>query len=165
MTKRDKILLQQSELRTELSGQLDTDIEKRGENFTDTIGKLTKELQATEIELRAAIAIEGTDPEPLETRSDGADREKRQLLGKASLSNFIRSAVSGKSITGAEAEASDAFNCPGLCPLELFGMERRSEMDNLETRAITPSPSTTGVMLSPTVPALFDSSIAGYFGH
>ena len=164
MTKRDSILLKQSELRTELSGLLDVDVEKRSENFTDTVNKLTKELQSTEIELRAAIAIEGTDPEPRETRTEGdaEDREKRELLGKASLANYIKATVSGRTVTGVEAEASDAFGCPGLVPLQLF--ERRSDVGNLETRAVTPSPSTTGVTMSPTVPALFDQSVAAWLG-
>ena len=166
MTRKDKITLRQSELREELSGLLDTEIEKRGEDFTEKVGKLTKELQGLETELRAAISLDGTDAEPEKREDlDAEDREKRDLLGKVSLAGYIRSAISGKAPDGAEAEASDAFGCPGQVPLELFELERRSEKpDALETRAVTPAPGTTGQTLAPTVPALFDQSVAGFLG-
>ena len=167
MNRKDKITLRQSELREELSGLLDTEIEKRGEDFTEKVGKLTKEMQSLEIELRAAISLDGADAQPTETRSEGdaEDREKRELLGKTTLASYIRACVSGKTVDGAEAEASDAFGCPGQVPLELFELERRSEKpDALETRAVTPSPDTTGQTLAAAVPALFDSSIAAFLG-
>ena len=124
-------------------------------------------MQGLELELRAAVVIDGTEAEPVETRSEGdaEEREKRELLGKVSLGNYIKAAVSGKTFTGAEAEASEAFNCAGLVPLELFELERRSEQPNaLETRAVTPSPATVGQTLAPTVPALFDQSVAAWLG-
>ena len=167
MTRKDKITLRQSEIRTELSALLDTDVEKRSEDFGDKVGKLTKEMQGLELELRAAVTLEGTDAEPVETRSEGdaEAREKRELLGKVSLAGYIRSAISGKAPDGAEAEASDAFGCPGLVPVALFELERRSEKpDGLETRAVTPAPGTTGRTLAPTVPALFDQSVAAWLG-
>ena len=168
MTRKDKAMLKISECKESLSGLLDTEIEKRGEDFTEKVGKLTKELQGLETELRAAISLDGVDAEPTETRSEGdaEDREKRGLLGKVSLAGYIRSAISGKAPDGAEAEASDAFGCPGMVPLSLFELERRHEEngDGLERRAVTPSPSTTGISLAPTVPMLFDQSIAGFLG-
>ena len=167
MTRKDKITLRQSEIRTELSALLDTEVEKRAENFGETVGKLTKEMQGLEVELRAAVVLDGTDAEPVETRSEGdaEGREKRELLGKVSLAGYIRSAISGKAPDGAEAEASEAFGCPGLVPVALFELERRSEKpDGLETRVVTPAPGTTGQTLAPTVPALFDQSIAGFLG-
>lgn len=166
MTKRDRILLRQSELRSQLSELLDVPLETRGEDFGEKVGKMTRDLQATETELRAAMTLEGTEPEPVETRGDGGDaeaRERRQLLGKASLAGYLRAAISGKSLSGAEAEASDAYGVPGLIPLELF--ETRSEDgDALETRAATSAPDTVGRTLAPTVPALFDQSVASWLG-
>ena len=170
MTRKDKITLRQSEIRTELSGLLDMDVEKRAEDFGGKVSALTKEMQGLELELRAAVVIDGTEAEPVETRSEGdaETREKRELLGRASLANFIKAAVSGKTLSGAEAEASDAFGCPGLVPLELFDslrVETRSEQpDALETRAVTPSPATVGQTLAPTVPTLFDQSVAAWLG-
>lgn len=164
MTRKDKIMLKQSELREELAGLLDTDVETRSEDHGDKVNKLTKALQETETELRAAIAIDGTESEP-ERRDDldAEDRERRSLLDKASLASYIRAAVSGKTLTGVEAECSDAFGVPGLVPLELFET-RQERPHDLETRDITPAPSTTGVSMAPTVPALFDQSVAGYLG-
>ena len=132
-------------LRTEISTLLATDVEKRAEDFGEKVGKLTKDMQALEIELRAAVVIDGTDAEPVETRSEGdaEEREKRQLLGKVSLGNYIKAAVSGKTLSGAEAEASEAFGCAGMVPLEVFDTLRETRSEdhgNLETRAITPSP-------------------------
>lgn len=168
MNRRDKILLRQSEIRTELSGLLDTDVEKRGEDFGDKVSKLTKDLQGLETELRAAIAVDGAESEP-EKRDDlsAEDREKRELLGKATLAGYIRAAVAGKAPDGPEAECASAFGCLGQVPLELFELERRSEdtgNGNLETRAVTPAPGTTAQTLAPTVPALFDSSLAAWLG-
>ena len=167
MTRKDKITLRQSEIRSELAALLDTEIEKRAEDFGDKVGKLTKEMQGLELELRAAVVIDGADAEPIETRSEGdaEAREKRELLGKVSLSNYIKAAMNGKPLTGEEAEASAAFGCEGQVPLELFELERRSEKpDGIETRAITPSPGTTGIALAPVVPALFDQSVAAWLG-
>ena len=166
MTRKDKITLRQSEIRSELAALLDTEVEKRAENFGETVGTLTREMQGLELELRAAVVIDGAD-EPVETRREGdaEAREQRELLGKATLAGYIRAAISGKSLVGAEAEAGDAFGCPGQVPLALFELERRTEKtDGLETRAVTPAPGTTGIALAPTVPMLFDQSIAEFLG-
>ena len=168
MTRLQKIQLKQSDTREKVAALLD--LETRSDEQNDELKKTTLELRSLESDYQAAVALEGTDAEPTETRNEGdaEDREKRQLLGKAMLSNFIRAAVSGKTITGAEAEASEAFNCPGLVPLELFDslrLETRSEDgQDRETRAVTPSPATVGQTLAPTVPALFDQSVAAWLG-
>ena len=162
-TRQDKIRLRQSEIRTELSTLLDTETEKRAEDFGGKVSALTKEMQGLEIEVRAAVVLDGTEAEP-ERRDDldAETREKRGLLGKATLSNFIRAAISGKTVTGAEAEASEAFNCGGMVPLELFDSLR------VETRKRTARRHSGtwnhGQTLAPTVPALFDSSIAEFLG-
>ena len=165
MTRLQKIQLKQSDTREKVAALLD--LETRSDEQNEELKKATLELRSLESDYQAAVAIEGADAEPTETRSEGdaEDREKRELLGKVSLAGYIRSAISGKAPDGAEAEASDAFGCPGLVPLELFELERRSEQpDGLERRAVTPSPATVGQTLAPTVPALFDQSVAAFLG-
>ena len=166
MTRLQKIQLKQSDTREKVAGLLDLDT--RSDEQNDELKKATLELRSLESDYQAAVALEGTDAEPTETRTEGdaEDREKRDLLGKATLAGFIRAAISGKAPDGAEAEASDAFGCPGLVPLELFELERRSEDhgEDLERRAVTSPPATTGISLAPTVPALFDQSVAGFLG-
>ena len=85
--------------------------------------KLTKQLQATEIEMRAAVTLEGTDPEP--ERRDDVDaegREKRQLLGKASFGKRLHSRgnQSGKAVSRArKLQYLTLSTVRVLVPLEL----------------------------------------------
>ena len=159
MNRLQKIQLKQSETRQTVAGLLD--LETRSTEQDDELKKATLELRRLEGDYQAALAIDGPEAEP-EQRDDGdsEDREKRSLLGRTKLAGYIQAAVNGKTPSGAEAEASEAFNCPGMVPLELF--ETRSGTDGLETRAVTPAPSTTGQSLASPVPALFESSLAAF---
>ena len=63
MTKVQKAQLRQSELKTEIAAELDKEIEQREE------GRLTREAQAVEVELRTALTIEAetTIPDRIDT--------------------------------------------------------------------------------------------------
>ena len=88
------------------------------------------------------------------------DRERRELRGKAKLAGFIAAVIEDRRIDGAELEVSQAFNCSGKVPLEMFERE-----DVEELRAITPSPSTSDqVLAKPIVPAIFQRSAAAWLG-
>ena len=140
--------------------------EQRGE--LDAIEKSTPDLER---QLRAAgVALEIEEKET-ETRAvdnpDAEQRERIELRSKAMLTNFFLNAARGRLVDGPEAElqAAAGINGHGI-PLELWDVpiSRRDGEGERETRAITPSPGTTGVNLDPIHPAVFSTSIASRLG-
>ena len=129
-------------------------------------GKLT-ELRSTAagLETRVAAATE-TEQRALQNAPehtvDGAERERRELRSRSRLGRWFEAAISGRNVSGAEAEVATAYGCPEAIPLEMF--ERRAASGRTETRAVTSAPSTTDENLAPIVPALFDRSAAAYLG-
>ena len=94
---------------------------------------------------------------------DGAERERRELRSRSRLGRWFEAAISGRNLSGAEAEVATAYGCPDAIPLEMF--ERRAASgQRTETRAVTPAPSTTDENLAGIVPALFDRSAASWLG-
>ena len=128
--------------------------------------KLT-ELRSTAagLETRVAAATE-TEQRALQNAPehtvDGAERERRELRSRSRLGRWFEAAISGRAVSGAEAETAVAYGCPEAIPLEMF--ERRASSGQTETRAVTPAPSTTDENLAGIVPALFDRSAAAYLG-
>ena len=110
MTKRQKIQLEQSEKRqkiNELLGLDELSDEQRGDLDT-----LTKRMQHIEVEMRAAIVVEGE--EEAETRGmfgggDGQSAELRQLLGTVTLADYLNPAAAGGAVEGRAAELSAAL--------------------------------------------------------
>ena len=66
-------------------------------------------------------------------------------------------------MAGVESELSAAFGLKGAVPLEFFET-RQDKPKDLETRAVTPAPSTTDQNVQRVVPALFDRSVAAWLG-
>ena len=134
----------------------------------DTIEKSTPDLER---ELRAAtVALEDEEKET-ETRAvndpDTEQRERIELRSKAQLTTYFLNAARGRMADGAESELQAAAGVSGHgIPLELWDVpiERRDGEGERETRAITPSPGTTGVNLDPIRPAVFANSIAPRLG-
>ena len=128
-------------------------------------GKLT-ELRSTAagLETRVAAATE-TEQRALQAAPehtvDGAERERRELRSRSRLGRWFEAAISGRNVSGAEAETAVAYGCPDAIPLEMF--ERRAVAQG-ETRAVTSAPSTVDENLAPIVPALFDRSAASWLG-
>ena len=99
------------------------------------------------------------DGELAETRAaagDGLDKEARErieLRSKASLGTFFRAALTGKTVTGAEAELQAAAAVDGI-PIEMWEPDPRIEARRAdpEHRAITPAPGTAGINLDPIRP-------------
>ena len=128
-------------------------------------GKLT-ELRSTAagLETRVAAAQE-TETRALqdapEHAVDGAERERRELRSRSRLGRWFEAAISGRNLSGAEAEVATAYGCDGAIPLEMF---QRAASGQTETRAVTPAPGTVDENLAPIVPALFDRSAAAWLG-
>ena len=164
MTNAQKIRLRLSQVRqrlNEISGL-------EGDAFTDEIRAEADTLQSEYADLetrhRAAIVAEGEG----ETRANGEDpdaeaRERLELRSCASLTAYLRAALSGRQVDGAEAELRAAAGVGDGIPLELWDT---ATSKNGETRAdaATGAPGTVGVNLDRIRPQVFANSIAPRLG-
>ena len=128
----------------------------------DTIERATADLER---QIRAAtVALEDEEREA-ETRAvnepDTEQRERIELRSKASLTGYLRAALEGRQVDGAEAELRSAAGVSGI-PLELW--EVPQEIERRQTDAATSAPGTTGINLDRIRPAVFANSIATRLG-
>ena len=127
----------------------------------DTIEKGTPDLER---QIRATrIAVEDEDKEA-ETRAvdapDAEQRERVELRSKAQLTTYLRAALSGQQVAGAEAELRAAAGVTGI-PLELWDVPQEIQQ---RADAVTGAPGTVGVNLDRIRPAVFANSIAPRLG-
>ena len=177
MTKSQTISVRLSEIRQRLNEIAGLD----GDALTDEVraesDALTGEYSGKETQYRAALVSEGDEAEHRaagDSHEDGEARERRELRGRARLSNYINAAIEKRGVGGAENEYAAACDAPGLVPLELFGgtAEQRAaewrarQSGRVEYRDVTPGPADANVQQNqaPIVPALFDRSVAQYLG-
>jgi hypothetical protein len=162
MTQSQRLALRLSEIRQALN-ELNGTEGALSEEQRGALDKLTAEYRDVETRHRAAIVTEADEAEERSAdegdEGDAEERERRELRARCSLGRWFEAAISGKAISGAEAELSQAAGARGDVPLELFQRERTTE-----TRAVTPAPGTTNENLAPIVPALFDRSAAAWLG-
>ena len=158
MTNAQKLQIKLSETRQRLNAL--SVLESPSADETREMEALSGEYQSLEVRHRAAIIAEDADIE----RAKGAhedmnaeQRERVELRSKAYLGAFLKAALAGKQVTGAEAELQAACGIDGI-PLELW--------DVPETRAdaTTNAPGTVGVNLDVIRPAVFANSIASRLG-
>ena len=162
-----RIAREMSEKREKINALLGKDTltdEERAELST-----LTGRMQECEVEYRAALTAE--DEGDTRRNADEPDAEMREriaLRSRASLTNFLRAALEGRIVHGAEAELQAAGTVPGGraitgIPLELWDVPA-PEARSAEHRAVTPAPSTVGVNFDRIRPAVFANSIAPRLG-
>ena len=165
MTNAQKIRLRLSQVRQRLNEIAGVE----GDAFTDEVRSEAASLQAefADLETRhqAAIVAEGEG----ETRATGDDldaeaRERLALRSRASLTSYLRAALSGRQVDGREAELRDVAGIGDGIPLELWDVP--SVNGNRETRADAPTgaPGTVGVNLDRIRPQVFAASIASTLG-
>ena len=127
---------------------------------------LPTEIRAKELEFRSAVLAE--DAAAVAAAADldrgGGDaeqREKLELRSRTGLSDYLRAAAGGTSVTGAAAEYASSLGVPstGHIPMSMFG----PSASPVEERAITPGPAVKGA-LQPIVPYLFERSAAASLG-
>ena len=163
MTNAQKIRLRLSQVRQRLNEIAGLE----GDTFTDEIraeaGTLQTEYTDLETRHQAAIVAEGEG----ETRANGEDpdaeaRERLELRSRTSLTAYLRAALSGRQVDGAEAELRAAAGVGDGIPLELWD----TASGDRETRAdtATGAPGTVGVNLDRIRPAVFANSIAPRLG-
>ena len=161
MTESQKIEMRRSAVRERLAeiGKL------AGDAHTDEVKAEERALQDEygSLELRHRSAIISED-QALDTAKgeagdlDAEQRERIELRSKASLGVFIRAALTGKMVNGAEAELQTASGADGI-PIELWDVPK-PEPRSAEHRALTPAGATVGINLEPIRPAVFAPSIA-----
>ena len=158
MLQSQRLAIEQSEKRERVNALLSQEsmtAEERSE-----LDPLQKRLLELEPEYRAALASEGADLEDAKANAGEPDaelRERIQLRRKAQVGNFLRAAIMGRGVTGAEAELQAASGEDGI-PIELWDIpEERA--GRAEERAITPAPGTVGINFDPVRPAVFAPSV------
>ena len=163
MTNAQKIRLRLSQVRqrlNEISGL-------EGDAFTDEIraeaGTLQTEYQDLETRNQSAIIAEGEAETRAKEGPDAEARERLELRSRASLTSYLRAALSGRQVDGPEAELRAAAGVGDGIPLELWDT---APAEGQETRqdAATDAPGTTGVNLDRIRPAVFSASIAPMLG-
>lgn len=127
----------------------------------DTIERGTPDLER---QIRAAVKVcEGEETEQ-ETRAaaepDAERRERIELRQKASLCSYLRAALEGRQVDGAEAELRSAAGVSGI-PLELWDVPQEAEQ---RQDSATGAPDTVGVNLDRIRPMVFANSIAPRLG-
>ena len=147
-------------------------IDELGDEHRSELDAIETSTPDLERQLRAAVIALEIEEKETETRAatepDAEQRERIELRSKAMLTNYFLSAARGRMTDGAESELQAAAGISGHgIPIELWDVaqpERRSAEGERETRAITPSPGTTGVNLDPIRPAVFANSISPRLG-
>ena len=129
----------------------------------DNLEKGTADLER---QIRAAMVAVEDEEKEAETRAlDEPDREMRErteLRSRASLTNFLTAAISGRQVSGAEAELQSAAGIGGGIPLELWDVP--PPVEQRQTDAATGAPGTVGVNLDRIRPQVFANSIAPRLG-
>lgn len=158
MTNSQRLTVRSSEIRAklnELSGLDELTDEQRSQ-----IDTLTQEYRNTEAQLRAAVISEGEEEKrALEQEPDREVRERIELRSKANLTGYLRAALSGRRVDGAERELQAAAGIGDGIPLELWDVATETRAD-----ASTAAPGTVGVNLDRIRPAVFANSIAPRLG-
>lgn len=158
MTLIQKLQLKQSELREKINALIST--EEKTEAQDAELIELSAAAQKIEPELRAALIVE-PPPDAQETEVAPEERERVELRGKAKLGRYLAAVLGGRPVDGAEREYSDACDCEGRVPLELFEPDR--PLPSTEFRAVTPGVDASQVPAS-TSPYVFDRTAAASLG-
>ena len=123
MTKHQKLLLRQSEVKTSLGNLLDLDVEKREADYETEVKKVSAELRSMETEIQAALLLDG--PTQTHTEPTGEGRELRKLLSTASVGRMLSGIMGESDGDGAEREVRQALNMgPDFIPLAM--LEKRA---------------------------------------
>ena len=161
MTAAQKIALRLSQVRQRLNeiGGLE------GDGYTDEIRSEETNLQAEYGDLerrhRSALIADG-EGETREVEPDAEQRERVELRSKASLVGYLRAALAGRRVDGAEAELQSAAGIGEGVPLELWDVPQPQTEHRVD--APTGAPGTVGVNLDRLRPAVFANSIADRLG-
>ena len=133
MTQRQRLELQLSESRQAINEALGADTVD-----DEALAKLTDEHKLLEQRFQAAVLTEEppAPPAPAEA-GDNEARERAALEGRVSLGRYLAAFVEGRAVEGAELELQQADKLPAdAVPFAALALPE------LETRAVTPGPTT-----------------------
>ena len=159
MTAAQTIMLKLSSARQRLNELLQ--VESRSAEQNTEMQTLTETVSTTEPELRAALAAEPDTQEKITKTGNPEQRERAELRSKTGISDFLKAAAGGTSVSGAAAEYAESLGVPTTGHLPMALLEHSAPA--LEERAITPGPAVKGA-LQPIVPYLFERSAAASLG-
>ena len=164
MRKTVKLQIEMSEKREKINALLGK--EELTDDERSELDTLTKRAQEIEVELRAALVVDGESEERARAAFDGTPattpeatpeaRELERITAAASVADIVHAAVEKRATDGATAELQKHLGISGdQVPLEL-----------LETRAAThtPAPTDGEPNAQQFVPAVFPGSIAAFLG-
>ena len=157
MTRKQKLLLEQSEIRQRLNTLLDQ--AERSADEDSEMETRTARMQAIEPLLRAAIVAEGAAEtrDRTEFGDDPEGRELRALIVGASVGEIFQAAVEHRATDGRTAELQAHVKLPAnSIPLAL--------LRETEARAVTPAPGEVGTNQQPIIPGVFPQSCAAFLG-
>lgn len=163
MLNSQKVLRQMSEKRQRINQMFSLKVEERAENHGDELSTLTDEMQAHEIEYRAALTAEDESGVTTIEEAVPADPARADLEHRARLSGIVSGIMSGRGSTGAEAELQAELGLDGdQVPLALLApTEHRAAVEH-RTSGQTPAPSNTGASQQPIIPAVFPQAAASF---
>lgn len=153
---------------SEIRERLNEILVLEGDAYTDEVKTEEKTLQVehrdAEQKYRSSVITEGEESRQQSLNGAGVtpeQQERLELRSRANVGGYISSALAGRVPSGAEAELTAAADLePGQIPFELW--ELTPEQRQAEDRAVTGSPSSTGVNLDVLRPHVFAPSIAGF---
>ena len=124
--------------------------------------ELRNALAAASAECRAALEA-ASEPEPdpadLGGGDTGPDAQLAEVRSRVAPGGYIRAAILGRHLDGAEAEYADAMGCPGAMPLDLFA-EPETRADATTEGPDADTERNTAAIL----PAIFRGSVAAMLG-
>ena len=159
MTKAQELQVRELEIRESINKLLGMPDADRPDDYAAQLDTQTAAMAKLTPELRAALAAEPAPEIRIVQAGDAETRERRTILGKTGLADFLAAAAGGRAVSGAAAEYAAACKVAdtGRIPLDLF----RDRV--AETRAVTP-----GIAVDappqPTVPYVFERSAAMALG-
>ena len=151
---------------SEIRQRLNAIASLEGDAFTDEIrqesDKLQKEFADKETQYRSAVLGEAdAEKRALATEPDAEHRERLELRGKASLTGYLKAAMAGRRVDGAERELQEAAKIGDGIPIELWDTAKPEQR---QTDAATPAPGTVGLNLDRIRPAVFSQSVLPRLG-
>ena len=137
-----------------------------GDSFTAEVRaeseKLQTEFADKETQYRSAVLGEAdAEKRALATEPDAERRERLELRSKASLTGYLRAAMSGRRVDGPERELQEAAKIGDGIPLELWDVPKP---EHRQTDAATAAPGTVGLNLDRIRPAVFSQSVLPRLG-
>ena len=161
MTHLQKIQLRQSETRGKINAALETPETDRSETWQSELASLTKRMEVLDIEYRAAIVSQTSDPEIEVPADDAEGRELRSLYENADLGNIFVAAFEKRSTSGAERELQSHFGLGSHeIPLDML----REPDGGIERRAAATITGDVGISQSPHIGYVYPKSVGAFLG-